>query len=49
MQNRVILADDGMGVVEILNETESDDQGLRITAKYYMQIFDRVKGESVQR
>lgn len=49
MQNRVLLVDDDKGVVEELNETESDGLGLRITAKYYMQIFDRVKGESVQR
>jgi len=49
MQNRVNLWDDDKGVNEELNETDSDDIGLRITAKYYMQIFDRVKGNSVQR
>jgi hypothetical protein len=41
--------DDQKGVGEVLNETEADQQGLRITAKYYMQIFDTVKGGSVQR
>ena len=49
MQNRISLFDDDKGVNEELNETESDDLGLRITAKYYMQIFDTVKGASVQR
>ena len=36
MQNRVLLRDDGKGVDQELNETESDEQGLRISAKYYM-------------
>jgi len=49
MQNRVLIVDDQKGVGEVLNETEADQQGLRITAKYYMQIFDTVKGGSVQR
>lgn len=49
MQNRVLVQDDDKGVVEPLNETEADGLGLRITAKYYMQIFDTHKGASVQR
>lgn len=41
--------DDQKGVIEVLNETDADNIGLRISAKYYMQIFDTTKGGSVQR
>jgi len=33
-------------VDEFLNETESDGEGIRVTAKYYMHIFDVTKGKS---
>lgn len=49
MQNRVLLRDDDKGVQQELNETDADELGLRISAKYYMQIFDTQKGDSVQR
>lgn len=47
MQNRRTLFDDDNGVEESLNETEADGLGIRSTAKYYMQIFDTVKGVSL--
>lgn len=47
LQNRVILTDDSKGVDEVLNETEADGMGLRITARYFMQIFDTKKGRSL--
>ena len=50
MQHRRVLADDGKGVEENLNETDSfDDLGIQVNAKYYMQIFDQEKGKSRQR
>lgn len=49
MQHRRLLEDDDLGVDEFLNETDSDLQGIFVTAKYYMQIFDQVKGHSNQR
>ena len=50
MQQRRLLDDDGKGVEEALNETDSyDDLGIQVAAKYHMQIFDRVKGKSLQR
>ncbi len=49
MQNRITIQDDNKGVIESLNETDGDNLGLRISAKYYMQIFDTLKGDSVQR
>lgn len=36
MQNRVLVRDDEKGVAQDLNETDADEQGLRISAKYYM-------------
>jgi hypothetical protein len=39
------LKDDQKGVDEALNETELYDfSGLRVNAKYYMHIFDTLKG-----
>ena len=50
MQQRRLLDDDGKGVEEALNETDSyDDLGIQVAAKYHMQIFDRIKGKSLQR
>ena len=50
MQHRRVLADDGKGVEENLDETDSfDDLGIQVNAKYYMQIFDQEKGKSQQR
>ena len=41
--------DDNKGVIEPLNETDSQGNGLKVNAKYYMQIFDYKKGKSLQR
>lgn len=43
------MQDDNKGVVEILNETDSQGVGIKVNAKYYMQIFDTKNGESKQR
>ena len=40
MQNRRVTDDDGKGVSEALNETDKNEFGLQINAKYYLQIFD---------
>jgi len=44
MQSRRLTEDDNKGVIEPLNETTSDGNGLQVNAKYYMQIFDYKKG-----
>lgn len=50
MQHRRLLDDDAKGIGEPLNETDTyDDLGIQVSAKYRMQIFDRVKGKSLQR
>jgi len=49
VQNRRLLQDDNKGVTEILNETDSKGIGLKTTARYYLQIFDQLKGQSKQR
>lgn len=50
IQHRRILRDDGKGVSEPLNETDSfDDLGLQVFARYQMQIFNFEKGKSLQR
>ena len=41
--------DDDKGLNEPLNETDEDGIGLRINARYFMQIFDTKKGKSFQR
>ena len=49
MHNRRLLFDDHLGIEEMLNETDSRGYGLRINGLYYMQIFDTLKGRSLQR
>jgi len=49
MQHRVMVGDDAKGLFEPMNETDADGLGIRVTAKYYMQIFDTHKGASLQR
>lgn len=49
MQNRRLIQDDNKGVMEILNETDPNGVGIKTNAKYYVQIFDYVKGVSKQR
>ena len=47
--HRRLLQDDNRGVQEILNETDTNGVGIKVTAKYYLQIFDLLKGRSKQR
>ena len=48
MHHRRILGDDERGVGEPLNETStSDELGIQVNARYYMQIFDTAKGKSL--
>jgi len=49
MQSRRLTEDDNKGVIEPLNETDSNGQGLQVNAKYFMQIFDYKKAVSKQR
>ena len=49
MQHRRLANDDNKGVIEQLNETDSDGFGVKVTAKYYMQIFDFLQSPSKQR
>ena len=49
MQDRRLLYDDWRGVGEALNETNILGTGIQVNARYYVQIFDRSKTESVQR
>ena len=41
VQNRRLIQDDIRGVEEPLNEKDGKGFGLKVTAKYYMQIMDR--------
>jgi hypothetical protein len=49
MQHRRITEDDNKGVMEVLNEVDRQDVGIKVTAKYWMQIFDYTKDHSLQR
>jgi len=49
MQHRRFVQDDRKGVGEILNETDARGVGIKVTARYYMQIFDQKAGQSIQR
>lgn len=49
MQHRRILMTDEYGSRTGVNETDRDGKGVRVKAKYYMQIFDYKKGQSLQR
>lgn len=49
MQHRRILMTDEYGSRSGLNETDRDGKGVRVKAKYLMQIFDTKKGQSLQR
>ena len=50
MQHRRLTSDDDKGldlITDLLNEVEADNKtGMSVNAKYYMQIFDTVKGQS---
>lgn len=49
MHTRRILKDDSLGLEEVLNETDSTGAGLKVSSRYYMQIFDYSRGGSKQR
>lgn len=50
MQHRRTTDDDAKGVLEALNETESNSEfGVQVNARYYVQIFDYKRSPSLQR
>jgi hypothetical protein len=49
MQNRRLFDQDDKGNNEALNETDTEGYGIRVNARYHMQIFDTIKGQSLQR
>ena len=49
MQQRRILMNDEYGADHGLNETDRDGKGVRVKARYFMQIFDTSKASSMQR
>lgn len=49
VQNRRLIVDDNKGVVEVLNETDSDGYGLKVNSRYWLQIFDVVHTKPLQR
>jgi len=49
MQHRRTLGDDDKGVAEALNEMDPSGVGIAVSARYYMQIFNTKKGQSLQR
>lgn len=49
MQHRRLLRDDDLGLEEYLNETGRDGNGIRVTARYQIQIFDTMRGQAKQR
>ena len=40
IQNRRLLYDDARGVGEALNETDSLGYGMKVNARYWLEIFD---------
>lgn len=49
MQHRRLLIDDSKGMQEPLDEKDSDGRGIRVKAKYWMQIHRTSKTPSKQR
>lgn len=50
MQSRRTTDDDAKGVIEAMNETETNSEfGLKVNARYYLQIFDFKRAKSLQR
>jgi hypothetical protein len=47
MQHRRLMEDDNKGVIEPLDEIDEHGNGIQVTAKYFMQIFDTKKGKSL--
>ena len=46
MQHRRIPADDKRGRDEILDEVDSEGNGIKVSATYYVQLFDESKVSS---
>lgn len=49
MQHRRATDDDGKGVLEALNETDKNEFGVQVSARYFVQIFDFKRARSLQR
>lgn len=49
IQHRRLLQDDARGVEENLNETDADGFGMKVNARYWLNIFDVERGFSAQR
>lgn len=49
MQQRRTTDDDAKGVLEALNETDKNEFGMQVNARYFVQIFDFKRAKSLQR
>jgi len=49
IHNRRLLFDDDRGVDEALNETDAEGFGMKVNARYWLNIFDLKHGYSAQR
>lgn len=49
MQNRRILLDDSRGVEEALDERDADGYGIKVNARYWIDVSDPKSGKSQQR
>lgn len=49
IHNRRLLFDDDRGVGEPLNETDPQGFGMKVNARYWLNIFDLKYGHSAQR
>ncbi len=49
MHHRRLFWDDGRGVGEALNETDEYGQGIQVSTKYYLQVFNYSQESSLQR
>ena len=47
MQSRRTTDDDGKGVLEALNETDKNEFGIQVNARYFVQIFDFKRAQSL--
>ena len=49
MHNRRLYCDDGRGVGEALNETDTFGNGMRVSTTYYLHLFNNQQEPSQQR
>jgi len=49
IHNRRLIFDDDRGVGEALNETDAQGYGMKVNARYWLNIFDIARGHSAQR